>query len=157
MQHVCNFRPPLFQHCHVPLDDNPSEDLLGKLSSALAFIQDSLNSGGKVYVHCVAGISRSASVVIAYFVQYHSMSLHAAFKFVEERRPLIRPNPGFCDQLVIFEKQVTGASTFDAVKYKEESFLLAVEGDVSNRDVALEALRRADYDFQVAINELFSA
>ena len=48
-----------------------------------------------VAVHCMAGISRSPSVVIAWLILYKGMSYDDAFSLVIRRRPFIRPNPLF--------------------------------------------------------------
>jgi dual specificity phosphatase 12 len=54
-----------------------------------------MNKGGKVLVHCFAGVSRSATIIIAYMMQEHGMNYHSAFKFVKSKRPFINPNEGF--------------------------------------------------------------
>jgi len=62
-------------------------------------------------VHCVAGVSRSATIVIAYLVARERMWLRDAFRFVQSRRRIIRPNPGFMEALARFEVDVRGASS----------------------------------------------
>ena len=59
---------------------------------------------GSVLVHCYAGVSRSASVVIAYLMQEKDMLFQEAFQFASKRRPVIFPNMGFQRQLCEFEK-----------------------------------------------------
>lgn len=49
------------------------------------------------------GISRSASVVIAYVMKAYNWSLEKAFEFVKKKRNCIRPNPGFVTQLEIYQ------------------------------------------------------
>ena len=60
-------------------------------------------SGGKILVYCRAGQSRSATLCIAYFMKYHSMTYEEAFQFVKQCRPIIHPNIGFIRQLKEFE------------------------------------------------------
>ena len=50
-------------------------------------------------MHCMAGVSRSATLVIAYIMKKYKMSLDEAKKLVEAKRPFINPNPGFIKQL----------------------------------------------------------
>lgn len=50
----------------IAVDDSEYADLLIRLPSACEFIDSALAQGGRVLVHCVMGISRSATVVAAY-------------------------------------------------------------------------------------------
>ena len=67
------------------------------------FIRGAIEGGGQVLVHCFAGVSRSASVVIAYLMRYHNMTYSQACAHVRDRRPWINPNPGFVNQLKRYE------------------------------------------------------
>ena len=53
-------------HMRIPVEDVDYADLLIHLPSACQFINQALQSGGVVFVHCDQGISRSATVVAAY-------------------------------------------------------------------------------------------
>ena len=61
---------------------------------------------GRVLVHCLAGISRSATICIAYLMYHKRLPLEAAYDFVKCRRQLIAPNLNFMRQLVEFEQHV---------------------------------------------------
>uniref|UniRef100_A0A1I8PYL7 Dual specificity protein phosphatase 19 n=1 Tax=Stomoxys calcitrans TaxID=35570 RepID=A0A1I8PYL7_STOCA len=72
---------------------------------AFDFIESArLLEAGRVLVHCNAGVSRSASVVIAYLMRYSDMDFEKAFKHVKSRRECIQPNAGFMRQLREFEQ-----------------------------------------------------
>lgn len=58
-----------------------------------------------MFVHCYAGVSRSATVVLAYLMKEQGLTLSAAFKFVKARR-FILPNDGFKAQLRKFEEEL---------------------------------------------------
>jgi len=79
----------------IDIMDIPSADLRSHLDDACARIEKSLAAGKNVLVHCQQGISRSASVVIAYLIKNHGMSYEFAFAFVKKYRPCIKPNSGF--------------------------------------------------------------
>ena len=70
-------------------------------------IYNSLNffSGNKVYVHCHQGISRSATIVVAFLMLKRGLPLMEALKTIREKR-LIRPNEGFVKQLCILNRQL---------------------------------------------------
>ena len=98
--------PNRFVYKHVPMTDLPNTDILSLLDECFSFIDDGRKSGGKVFVHCMAGVSRSASIVIAYIMRTKHMSFKSAFDFVKERRPCICPNDGFHKQLQLYEQQL---------------------------------------------------
>ena len=56
------------QYKRYYLKDHVGEDIACIFYDALAFIQDCRNKGGKVYIHCVQGVSRSATICIAYLI-----------------------------------------------------------------------------------------
>ena len=60
-------------------------------------------AGGKVLVHCRMGISRSGSTVIAYVMKKMNKSLAEAMEYVVSKRGIVNPNPGFIEQLIIYE------------------------------------------------------
>jgi hypothetical protein len=69
-------------------------------------INDIISRGIKCIVHCQKGMSRSASIVIAYIMKYHNMSYYDAHHYVKSKRDCINPNPGFRKQLMEFEKKL---------------------------------------------------
>jgi dual specificity phosphatase 12 len=54
------------QQLRIPVEDVDYADLLIHLPKAVKFIHDALNNNGVCLVHCVQGLSRSATVVAAY-------------------------------------------------------------------------------------------
>ena len=51
--------------------------------------------GGKTMVHCHAGISRSATICLAYIMYNENLDLNTAFEFVKSRKHEISPNLSF--------------------------------------------------------------
>jgi hypothetical protein len=57
------------------------------------------------------GASRSTAVVLAYLVRRKGMTLRDAFTLVKQRRPVARPNKGFCAQLIALETALRPPAT----------------------------------------------
>ena len=75
---------------------------------------------GVVLVHCQAGVSRSATIVIAYIMEYSSLSMQKAYDYVKSKRTIVAPNLGFMGQLLELEKQINAGST---EKWKDQLVL----------------------------------
>ncbi|KAJ9612442.1 tyrosine protein phosphatase yvh1 [Cladophialophora chaetospira] len=140
-----------FQHLHIPLDDVYDSNILSYFPRSNAFIHDGLKHSrpsqstnpqeavtkdgsltpiaGGILVHCAMGVSRSATIVIAYLL-WHSrqtttirqpsgdpssespemvslpptpLSVDSALRLVRECRPQVEPNSGFIKQLRMYE------------------------------------------------------
>lgn len=79
---------------------NPLSDKDGfNLEGASSHIERALRAGRNVLVHCQQGVSRSASIVIAYLIRYHNMSYESASSLVRHKRACVKPNSGFVHAL----------------------------------------------------------
>jgi len=83
--------------------DEPGQPLFPDIEKTYEFIDNFLSRGEKVLVHCTAGVSRSASVVIYYLMKKFNLSFEEADQIVRSKRPIIEPNPGFRKQLKHFD------------------------------------------------------
>ncbi|XP_062330411.1 dual specificity protein phosphatase 13A-like [Osmerus eperlanus] len=90
----------------VPADDSPSFDLSRYFYASAEYIKNALDTpGARVFVHCAVGVSRSASLVLAYLMIHHHYSLMDAIIKVKERR-WIFPNRGFLKQLCALNRKL---------------------------------------------------
>lgn len=120
----CHFREQGMKYSQIAIYDEDMADILTYLQGATAFLHAILAGGGSVLVHCEQGISRSASVVIAYYMRFHQMTRDQAYVEVKRRRPKINPNPGFWKQLETFEAllQSKPVDTDDETGFSTKSF-----------------------------------
>ncbi|KAI0148983.1 protein-tyrosine phosphatase-like protein [Pestalotiopsis sp. NC0098] len=111
---------------HIDAEDVPSENLLRHFDEAVKFIDDALNGGGAVFVHCAMGKSRSATIVCAYLMWKYRLSASQALARVCEGRPVCQPNDGFMEQLSIYYPIIRedDAQIRDAIvkKWEEKRF-----------------------------------
>ena len=59
----------------------------------------------------------SVTIVVAYLMKKHRMSLESALSLVRSKRPQVAPNEGFISQLENFEKSLEGKSQIAALFY----------------------------------------
>ena len=85
------------------LDDIADEKTKAYFLEGATILDNWINDGKKVFVHCFAGISRSVSVLITYFMVYKGWSYDLAFNHLKLRRPKINPYPEFIPILKAIE------------------------------------------------------
>ena len=95
-----NYNPKEFIHKKINVDDFVITNIIKYFGECLHFIQGE----EKILVHCAAGISRSATIVIAYVMWIKKWTFKEALDYVKKKRPVVFPNDGFKDQLKLFEK-----------------------------------------------------
>lgn len=61
-----------------------------------------------LFLKIQAGVSRSASICIAFVMRAMKLRYEEAFKVVHKARPIIQPNSGFVTQLFKYETQLFG-------------------------------------------------
>lgn len=92
-------------HCKcINIADN-SEQILHKFfDEAHQFIDEARRKKSNILVHCLAGISRSPTIAIAYIMRVNSLRLQEAYNLVKQCRPQIDPNLNFMGQLMLYDK-----------------------------------------------------
>ncbi|KAF7219878.1 dual specificity phosphatase 29 [Nothobranchius furzeri] len=87
------------QYYGVEADDKPTFLISQYFFPAAEFIHEALSHPqSKVLVHCVMGRSRSATLVLAYLMTKHGLTVVDAIEHVRQRRCIL-PNHGFLRQL----------------------------------------------------------
>jgi hypothetical protein len=132
---VANFFSKEIKYASYPIADHSETNITLVFETATAFIENARVTGGRVLVHCVQGISRSATVVMAYLMKYHKFSLEKAHKLVISRRHIINPNPGFWKQLQEYERALFGAEA-PAVPYAQPQLTSKALADRDNGKIA---------------------
>lgn len=99
--------PQDFVYKNIHLRDNERENVMPYLDECAEYIENVLANGGKVFVHCMCGVSRSSTMVIAYLISRQARAYNQALEEVKEKRPVIHPNNAFQHQLVNYDVMVS--------------------------------------------------
>ncbi len=83
----------------IAVEDLEWERLYPHFAPCCAWIEKAIANGGNVLVHCRMGVSRSATMVIAYLQETLQFGWMDAYRFVQSKRNVIEPNSGFQTQL----------------------------------------------------------
>jgi hypothetical protein len=98
---VCaNYFPEEFEYLSYFLKDSNAECIEAVFYPTIAFIETALARGGKVFVHCMQGVSRSVTVCLSYYIFKFNSTYEDAFREVRARRSISSPNFGFQVQLM---------------------------------------------------------
>jgi len=94
--------PKMFKYKVVKVDDLPSTNLSPYFEEVIKYIEEARTHGG-ILVHCFAGVSRSATCVIAYLMAKFNAPFEDCFTYLSSKRNIVFPNIGFQRQLQNFE------------------------------------------------------
>ncbi|KAK4309430.1 hypothetical protein Pmani_018927 [Petrolisthes manimaculis] len=104
---VINFFEDDFIYKTFEAYDKPTHRLINIFDECCEIIHTTISSGGCVLVHCIAGISRSTTIIAAYLIKHHNMNPNEAVTFIKEKRPFVNPNSGFIHQLHEYYENIT--------------------------------------------------
>ncbi|KAI6184229.1 Protein-tyrosine-phosphatase [Aphelenchoides bicaudatus] len=90
----------------IPIRDSHDAKILPHFDEAFEFIEEARRTNQKILVHCLAGISRSPTLCIAYIMRSKGWTCDKAYKFVKSRRPSVSPNLNFVGQLFLYEEHL---------------------------------------------------
>ncbi|XP_038662215.1 dual specificity protein phosphatase 22-A [Scyliorhinus canicula] len=103
---IChNAKPVLEDMTYLCIDaaDSSSQNLMKHFKECIKFIHECRMQGGGCIVHCLAGVSRSTTVVVAYLMTVTDHGWEECLSAVKAARSFVSPNFGFQQQLQEFE------------------------------------------------------
>ncbi|KEQ77982.1 DSPc-domain-containing protein, partial [Aureobasidium namibiae CBS 147.97] len=96
-----NSTKPEPEYIHIPWEHNT--DIVPDLVRLVKVIDERIQLGKRVLIHCQCGVSRSATLVVAYVLYKNpSMSVQEAYDDVKKRSRWIGPNMNLIMQLQEF-------------------------------------------------------
>lgn len=85
------------RYCYLPTEDGEAPTL-SQLETGVAFIQQTIETDGKVYIHCRSGVGRAPTLAAAYLVS-RGHALTDALQLIQKVRPFIQVTPAQLDRL----------------------------------------------------------
>ena len=101
-ENICNY----INYLTLNLKDNTKENIECVFYKCIDFINKCKKENKKILIHCLQGISRSATITIAYLIYNNKMNVDKAFNFIQKKRKIINPNLNFFLQLELFYKRL---------------------------------------------------
>ncbi|MXQ95655.1 hypothetical protein E5288_WYG010804 [Bos mutus] len=92
-----------FIYKNISILDLPETNILSYFPECFEFIEEAKMKDGVVLVHCNAGVSRAAAIIIGFLMNSEEISFTSAFSLVKNARPSICPNAGFLEQLRTYQ------------------------------------------------------
>ncbi|CAF1100249.1 unnamed protein product [Rotaria sp. Silwood1] len=94
----------------IPVNDCLNAQLLPYFDQAFSFIEKARLNNGRVFIHCLAGISRSPALAVAYIMRHLNLSVDDAYRYIKARRSHISPNFNFMGQLSEYERSLPSST-----------------------------------------------
>ena len=93
-----------FHYKTLALYDDFGCDIASVFAECNEFIDSALKAGGTVLIHCNAGVSRSATIALAFVMRNERVDLSEALQQLKAIRPSVRPNSHFMQQLYEYQQ-----------------------------------------------------
>ena len=88
-------RDSYFKYLDLQIYDEPQENVKKYFRITNRFINEALNSGGKILVHSIEGKSRCATFILAYLICNEGIKLREGLQLLRQYVGEVEPNEGF--------------------------------------------------------------
>ena len=95
-------------------EDLENYDMMQHIEEAYAAIEDARVNGGRVLIHCIAGVNRSGFLTVAYVMRHKRMDPIKAAVMIRKARGTLLTNEGFQQQLIEFARKENLLPNLDA-------------------------------------------
>lgn len=105
-----------YMRCPIKDRSEAAADIALHFDACVDFINSARECNGRALVHCRAGVSRSATVVIGYLMTECKWDLKTALHHVDTKR-FVQPNSGFINFLIGLERRLFGSTSCSAADF----------------------------------------
>lgn len=94
--------PDKYNYLNLNLIDSYQEEIIDKFSESNEFIENSIKNNEKILVHCICGVSRSSTLVMAYLLSKKVGTVDEIKNLLRDKRSIVNPIENFVDQLELY-------------------------------------------------------
>lgn len=99
-------RLPGINYHFIEAADSSAQDLKQYFKQGCLILEQNVRAGGATLVHCQQGISRSATMCLAFLMKQQCTTFEVAFRALKQRRQCVSPNFAFLGQLKMWEDEM---------------------------------------------------
>lgn len=144
--------PGEFEYKVISIPDSPDANITQYFDECIDWIETALREPSNVVlIHCYAGISRSATITIAYLMKSKNYCFIEAIEKVRQARFWVHPNAGFRSSLYNYNIRLELPCSKEMIQLYEQCFSILRKVTVKKHK-----LQSADKSFVIdAFQELF--
>jgi len=125
------FFPHDFAYLHIQIVDGGKDGgIVDAFKPAREFVEKAKNAGGKVLIHCLHGVNRSATTAMAVLMQMEGLTLADAFQHVKTQRAQVAVMKGNMAKIAAWERTQTGQCTRPDWLDCDQSMQEALQDDI---------------------------
>lgn len=91
--------PAGVQQTRIHIDDKPTSNIAQYFPQTNLLIASAIAAQQTIYICCDRGVSRSPTIVLAYFIFIYGWTYEYALRWLKQFRGVVNSNSGFADQL----------------------------------------------------------
>jgi hypothetical protein len=118
------------QHEQIPMNDGGNTNLKLVMKKLWPFIEDSQQQGKALFVHCMSGQNRSATLMLAILMQNNETKLSEAWKLLKNKRPVVQIHERYAKQLLLMEEEIFGTNSLPS-NWMEIAYFNVKTGSIS--------------------------
>jgi len=117
-----NYFPDKFTYLTYYLKDSKTENIECLFYEVIEFIESVKKQGGRTFIHCIQGVSRSVTMCLSYLMFKEKITFEEGCSRVRDLRGVSNPNMGFTVQLLQWYKRLY--ESYDQIKVTPRIFAI---------------------------------
>ena len=88
-----------FDYYRISVEDIENESIINNLDLVYKYIDKQIKKNKKILIHCFAGRSRSAAVVLFYLIKKYKLNIKEAYDLILKKRHVVNINKSFYNEI----------------------------------------------------------